>query len=126
MERRILVIDDEIIDRGHISNLLAAALRGHGITVETADSVEKGLELMGKIQFDQIVTDGLKGGYRQIIKNAALAEPSIPTFVLTADPFEVKRGIRDYQLKVAGVVDKGELDEYKALLQTLTAVAETE
>ncbi|MBD3389879.1 response regulator [Candidatus Micrarchaeota archaeon] len=52
-KKRVLMVDDEYLNRAAISRLL----KSEGMQVQTAENAQKALELLGKEEFDVIVLD---------------------------------------------------------------------
>ncbi len=100
---RILLVDDERFARQLYSDYLALG----AWTVETAESAEAALEVLGRSRFDVVVTDlvlpGLDG--QELLARIKAQDPTCAVIVITALPLvdpavrAIKSGAADYLVK---------------------------
>jgi len=106
---RILVIDDDRSARLLLERLLTRA--GHQVTL--VDTAEQGLEQMGAISFDLIITDKNLPGTNglELLKRAREKHPALQGILITGFPTAEARhtaeelGVYSYVTKPFGVHD---------------------
>lgn len=77
----VLVVDDELVMR----QAVAAQLRAHGMTVQTASSVDQALDLLSQAPFDLLITDVVMPG-RDGFELAGLVRaetPELPIVIMS-------------------------------------------
>jgi CheY-like chemotaxis protein len=89
--KRILVVDDEEVIRETVRDVLV----GHGCSVMAASEGATAVELVGKNQFDLVVTDitmPLKSGY-EVFAAAKNVDPSLPVIFTTGFGYDPNHSI---------------------------------
>jgi len=99
----ILIVDDEAIVRDSIGDWLRTA----GYLVETAETGEEALEMVGKKEYSILILDVRLPGINgiQVLKEVKTSKPHIKSIIITAFPSEgsadeaMKLGAVDYLIK---------------------------